>query len=262
MQIRRSSNIFWRLFEVYSMTLGLSLFALVCLHGIPLFLLIYVLFPRRLHRPVSRRLIRFGCNLYLFLLHWLCDIHADRKELAPLDRQEALIVIANHPSLIDAVILLSCLPNACCIFKASLINNPLLGFAARMAGYVSNAEPRSMIEGAGRELQGQAHFILFPEGGRSRSLPLSPMSSACILLSKQAQVPIQTVILEFSSPYLGKDWGLFNPPLLPLHFKARLGQRFDPPQLTGPALTEIEQYFQQALEPCMEEVRPRIGLEE
>jgi 1-acyl-sn-glycerol-3-phosphate acyltransferase len=105
-----------------------------------------------------------------------------------------------------------------------------------------------MIEDAGRELQAQAHFIIFPEGGRSRQWPISPMSSACILLSKQAQVPIQTVVMEFSSPYLGKDWGLFNPPLLPLHFKARLGKRFSPPQLTGPALTEIEQYFQQALE--------------
>jgi 1-acyl-sn-glycerol-3-phosphate acyltransferase len=244
---RRSGNPLWRLYEVVAMCIGLGLLALLCLHSIPLFALLYVVLPRRWHKPVSRRLIRLGFSVYLAVLRGICQVRLDAEELAELRQDESLIVIANHPSLLDAVILLGSLPNATCVLKASLLNNPLFGVGARMAGYVSNAEPRQMIADSCRELQDGAHFILFPEGGRTRKFPLSPLGSACILLSKQSGAPMQAVILEFSTPYLGKHWGLLTPPVLPLVIRARLGRRFAPPPLTAPALAELEDYFRKEL---------------
>lgn len=229
------------------MVFGLGLLALICLASIPLFLLLFVTLPRRWHRLVSRHIIRFGFRAYLWTLHWVCQIRTDLHELDGLQDEGPLIVIANHPSLLDAVMLLSCSPKATCVLKASLLANPLYGVGARMARYVSNEDPRRMIEGASRELQHGAHFILFPEGGRSREFPISPLSSACILMSKQSRAPIQTVILEFSTPYLGKHWGLFTPPILPLDIRARLGRRFEPPVVTAQALSELDSYFRSEL---------------
>ncbi len=244
---RRSGNPLWRLYEVVAMCIGLGLLALICLHSIPLFALLYVALPRRWHKPVSRRLIRWGFRAYLAVLRGVCLVRLDTRELDTLGHDESLIVIANHPSLLDAVILLASLPNATCVLKASLLNNPLFGVGARMAGYVSNADPRQMVADSCRELQDGAHFILFPEGGRTRDFPLSPLGSACIVLSKQSGVPMQAVILEFSTPYLGKHWGLFTPPQLPLVIRARLGRRIAVPQLTAPALAELEAYFRSEL---------------
>lgn len=229
------------------MCFGLGLLALLCLLSVPLFALLYLVLPRRWHRPVSRRLISDGFAAYLAVLRGVCQVRLDTRELAALRHEAPLIVVANHPSLLDAVILLSCLPNASCVLKASLLNNPLFGVGARMAGYVSNAEPRQMMADSCREVQKGAHFILFPEGGRTREFPLSPLGSACILLSKQSAAPLQAVVLEFSTPYLGKHWGLLQPPVLPLSIRARLGRRFAPPQLTGPALAELAQYFHEEL---------------
>lgn len=245
---RRSGNPLWRLYEVVAMCIGLGLLALICLHSIPLFALLYVALPRRWHKPVSRRLIRWGFRAYLAVLRGVCQVRLDTGELAALGQDRSLIVIANHPSLLDAVILLACLPNASCVLKASLLDNPLFGVGARMAGYVSNARPRQMIADSCRELQRGAHFIIFPEGGRTRKFPLDPLGSACIVLSKQSEVPMQAVILEFSTPYLGKHWGLLNPPVLPLVIRARLGRRFAPPPLTGPALAELDHYFREELQ--------------
>lgn len=229
------------------MIFGQSLLALMCLASIPLFLLLFVVLPRRWHRLVSRRIIRDGFRVYLGVLQGLGQMHFDLTELASMEEQGPLIVIANHPSLLDAVLLLSCSSKATCVLKASLLHNPLYGVGARMARYVSNEDARRMIEDGSRELSHGAHFILFPEGGRTRDFPLSKLSGACILLSKQSQAPIQTVILEFSTPYLGKHWGLFNPPVLPLRVKARLGRRFDPPTITGQALNELDAYFRSEL---------------
>lgn len=229
------------------MCFGLGLLAVICLGSVPLFLVLYFVLPRRWHRAVSRRIVRYGFRAYLGTLHLFCQIHCDLTELSDLDQEGPLIIIANHPSLLDAVMLLSCSNKATCVLKASLLNNPLYGVGARMARYVSNEDPRRMIEDGCRELEHGAHFILFPESGRSREFPLSELSSACILLSKQSQVPMQAVILEFSTPYLGKQWGLFNPPVLPLRIHARLGRRFDPPKVTAEALSELDAYFRSEL---------------
>jgi 1-acyl-sn-glycerol-3-phosphate acyltransferase len=244
---RRYGNPFWRLYEVLAMCFGLGLLALLCLLSIPLFLLLYITLPRRWHRPVSRHVVRLSFRFYLTALRWLCQVHIDLDELTALQQDGPLIVVANHPSLLDAVILLGSLPNASCILKASLLHNPLYGMGARMAGYVSNENPRRMIEASCSELRQGAHFVLFPEGGRTREFPLSPFSSACILLSKQSQVPLQAVIFHFSTPYLGKHWGLITPPRLPLTIRVRLGRRFAPPQITAQALEELESYFREEL---------------
>lgn len=249
MRQQRSGKLLWRLYEVFAMGFGLSLLALLCLLSIPVFLLLYVALPRRWHPRASRRLVRFGFRSYLALLRGICRVRIDLRELAALEHERPLIIIANHPSLLDAVLLLGSLPNASCVFKASLLRNPLFGVGARMAGYVSNEEARKMITEACHALQQGAHFILFPEGGRSREFPLSPFSSACILLSRQSQAPMQAVILEFSTPYLGKDWGLFTPPVLPLTIRARLGRRFEPPAVTAQALSELDSYFRSELPP-------------
>lgn len=248
MQARPAVHPLWRCYEMFAMAIGLGLLALGCLHSIPLFVLLYLVLPRRWHRPVSRRLIQGGFRLYLGVLRLVCRVRLDLDELAPLrTSRQPLIVVANHPSLLDAVLLLSVLPNASCVLKAGLLHNPLFGVGARMAGYVSNEDPRQMIVDSARTLQEGAQFILFPEGTRTTDFPLNPLSGACILLSKQSRVPLQTVLLEYSTPYLGKHWGLLRPPTLPLVIRARLGRRFEPPEYTGPALAELEAYFRQAL---------------
>lgn len=248
MMHRALVRLLWRGYEMLAMVVGLGLLALGCLHSIPLFALLYLVLPRRWHRPVSRRLIHWGFRLYLAALRILCQVRLDLRELEPLRHERApLIVIANHPSLLDAVLLLSVLPNASCVLKAALLHNPLFGVGARMAGYVSNEDPRQMIRDSARTLQDGAQFILFPEGTRTTDFPLNPLSSACILLSKQSRVPLQAVLLEFSTPYLGKHWGLLRPPALPLTIRARLGRRFEPPEYTATARAELEAYFRQEL---------------
>ena len=57
-------------------------------------------------------------------------------------------------------------------------------------------------------------------------------------------MPVQTLLIEFSTPYLGKDWPLFRRPALPLTCRIRLGKRFPPPTVSPDAFAaELEAYF-------------------
>ena len=62
-------------------------------------------------------------------------------------------------------------------------------------------------------------------------------------------IPVQTLLITFSSPYLGKGWPLFGKPDLPLEISVRLGRLF-PAQKDIVAFTaQLEEYFRAELGP-------------
>ena len=121
-------KLLWRAYEHVAMVVGLLLLATVCLTWTPFALLLNPLLPEARAKRVGRGAIRGAFRLYLRLLSLLCACRFDLRELQALGRRgEPLVVVANHPSLLDAVILVACLPNAVCVMKARLMHNVLLG---------------------------------------------------------------------------------------------------------------------------------------
>jgi hypothetical protein len=51
------------------------------------------------------------------------------------------------------------------------------------------------------------------------------------------------LIIETDSPYLSKGWPLFRVPSLPITYRVRLGQRFDPPRNAATFMEELEREF-------------------
>ncbi len=236
------TSIFYRCYAYVAMVLGLGALAQIGLLGLPIALVLMCL-PRRVRVPLGRRLIRFSLALYLLFLRLFCCVRLDASALQAIRGDRPLIVVANHPSLLDATILLAGLPHAVCVMKGSLRRNLLFGPMARLSGYVSNDEPMNMIRQACDELADGAHLIIFPEGTRTTSFPLNPFSEAAAFIAARSGVAIQTLFIEFSSPYLGKAWPLFREPVLPLRISVALGQKFGP-ESDRAALTErLECYF-------------------
>lgn len=235
--------LFRGLYAYVAMVLGLGTLALLCLGWLPFAMLLHPLLPRRHGKWLGRRVISFGFRLYLGILSAVCGCRFDLAALDALRDEEALILAANHPSLLDAVLIVSRLPNAVCVMKAALLDNLLFGAAARLAAYIRNNAPLEMILSAREELHSGAHLVIFPEGTRTAAFPLDPCSPSVGLIAGRAKVPVQTLVIEFSSPYLGKAWPLFRPPLLPLEVRIRLGRRF-PPQGNAQRLTsELETHL-------------------
>ena len=67
------------------------------------------------------------------------------------------------------------------------------------------------------------------------------------LIAWRAATPVQTVLIEFSTPYLGKAWPLFRRPALPLTCRIRLGRRFSPPSNYASFSDELETWFRSEL---------------
>jgi len=242
------AKLLWRAYEPVAMVLGLSLLALICLVWTPFALLLNAILPAAHAKQLGRGAIRTGFRIYVSLLTIFCGCRFDFRELDELARQGGpMVIVANHPSLLDAVILVSRLPNAVCIMKAGLMRNVLLGAGARMARYIVNDAPLPMIRNAIHELRDGACLVIFPEGTRTHTPPVGPCAATAGLIAARAGVPVQALLIEMSSLYLGKRWPIWRPPSLPLAIRVRLGRRFETiarPQRFG---QDIEQYFREQL---------------
>ncbi len=246
---QRAGNPLWMAYETLAMLLGLGVLALLCLIWLPFALLLQLLLPRRLGQPLGRWAIMAGFRLYLGFLRLSCACHFDLSELDSLRNAGPLIVAANHPSLLDVVLIASRLPDAVCVIKAALLDRLLFGAAARLAGYIRNDAPLEMVLAARDELRHAAQLVIFPEGSRTAVFPVDAFAPGTALIAWRAAAPVQTVLIEYSTPYLGKAWPLFRRPALPLHCRIRLGRRFPPPADYAVFSSELEAYFRTELGP-------------
>jgi 1-acyl-sn-glycerol-3-phosphate acyltransferase len=205
------------------------------------------LLPEQAGRRLGRRVAARGFRLYLRALEAVGACRFDIGALEALRGAGPMILAPNHPSLLDAVMLLSRLEGAGCVLKASLRHSAIFGGGARLAGYICNDSPIDMVRSSVQELRRGGQLLLFPEGTRTARAPLNPFRGAISLIARRAGAPVQTVFIEADSAFLGKDWPLLRRPALPLRYRVRLGRRFEPPADLHAFMRELEQYFAREL---------------
>ncbi len=224
--------------------LGYLLLAACCFGFSLLALTLFVLLPRARSRRVGRKLVARLFRFYLRLLELMGACRFDLAALDALRGGPALIIAPNHPSLLDAVMILSRLPDAACIMKTDIVNSVFFGAGARLAGYICNTPLRTMVQSAVADLGRGSHLLLFPEGTRTSRHPVGAMQGTAGLIAKHAGVPVQTVFIETDSGFLGKGWSVLWTPSMPISYRVRLGKRFDPPRQAAHFAGELERYFQ------------------
>jgi 1-acyl-sn-glycerol-3-phosphate acyltransferase len=189
----------------------------------------------------------FGFHLYIRFLAIMGACRFDLSELDALRGQPPMIIAPNHPCLLDAVMVISRLPNVTCIMKASLIDNIFLGAGARLACYIRNGAALKMVRDAATSLLEGNHLLIFPEGTRTTRLPINSFTGGIGFIARRANVPVQTVFIETNSRYLSKGWPLFRKPTLPITYRVRLGRRFEPGHDVKVFISDLENYFSDEL---------------
>lgn len=234
---------FWWPLAWLALQAQLLLLGLMSMAGSVAALLLYPLLPRATGRRVGRALIAYGYRTFWRIAATSGMLRLRAEALDTLRDEGGLIVVANHPSMLDALMLVARLPKSACIMKASLLHNPLLGPGARLARYIHNDDAYGMIQCAVKDLQDGGQLVMFPEGTRTTQWPVNPFHASFALIAKRAQVPVQVVFIDTRSPYLRKGWPLWRLPPLPIEFSVRLGPRFPPPQDHHALLAQAEACF-------------------
>jgi 1-acyl-sn-glycerol-3-phosphate acyltransferase len=222
---------------------GLSLFASSIFMWSAVAAVLCPLLPRRLGSRLGRFTIMALFRAFIGVLQASGIFKFDLSALDSLRDEHALIIAPNHPSLLDAVLVVSRLPQVVCIMKAEIWDNLILGGGARFAEYIRDDRPYAMVRSAVAAVSAGNQLLIFPEGTRTRQKAGHRFKGGFALIAKTAGVPVQTVFIETNSPFLGKGWPLYRKPSFPLIYRVRLGRRFEVEGNIKAVVADFERYY-------------------
>ena len=179
--------------------------------------------PERIGRR-CRTAIHLSFRLFMGLLGTLRLVRYEVLGAERLRDVRGHLVVANHPSLIDVVVLVSCLPDVRCVVKEAVWRNPLMGPVVRSAGYVPSLDPHDVVDRVADLLRAGETVLLFPEGTRTRrGKPLTARRGAALILLRAdcTAVPAHVVVRPAA---LGKEDSLRLLPPETIRFTINVGE--------------------------------------
>lgn len=156
------------------------------------------------------------------------------------------LVIANHPSLIDVVLLISVIKNTNCIVKDSLFKNPTTRGPVTGAGYISNGNPEQLISDCVTSLKNSDSLVVFPEGTRGKVGQPLKFKRGAALIAMHSNARVTPVTITCNPPTLAKGSKWYEVPFKRVHFVLRVGEdlQFDTSDTNIPHTTHARRLTQ------------------
>lgn len=114
----------------------------------------------------GRRVIAWTFRQFIYFMRGLGLLRYELRGFERL-RRRGLLVLANHPSLIDTVFLLGFVPDCTCVVDDALFRNAFMARSLRAAGYIRNSEGADVFTHCTRALDAGTNLLIFPEGTRT-----------------------------------------------------------------------------------------------
>lgn len=208
----------WRLFGT-----AIS-FAAFGLGGLVMGLLVFPMLRLLVRDPVrlgalARGLIRRSFAGHVALMRRLGVLSYELHGLERLERR-GLLVLANHPTLIDVVFLVSLIPQADCVVKSRLLANPFTRGPVKATGYVCNDSGAGLVEDCIRTVRSGRNLVIFPEGTRTpRGEDLGPLQRGAANIAVRGRIDVTPVLVTCQPRTLAKGEKWYRVPSRRFHVR-------------------------------------------
>ena len=225
---------YWR---VFGTSLG---FLAVGVGGVLVFPLINVFIRRRqLRTEVARDLIGFTFHCIVRSMRAMGVFRYEIKGLERLERR-GLLILANHPTLIDIVFLMAFVKRADCIIKSALWRNPFTHCTVRAAAYIRNDDDGTrLVEDCVAAIHNGNNLIIFPEGTRTSGDGSITLKRGAANIAVRARRNVTPVLIRCQPVMLAKGVKWWRLPPHPSFFNIEVKEDIDIHPLVAEAGSEV-----------------------
>jgi len=208
----------WRIFGT-----GLS-FVAFGLGGVLLWLVAFPLLRLAVRDParrgrLARRIIRRSFGGHVALMHRLGVLSYELIGVERLDRP-GLLILANHPTLIDVVFLVSLVEDVDCVVKGPLARNPFTRGPVKATGYICNHEGAGLVQDCIDTVRAGRRLLIFPEGTRTpRGRLLGPLQRGAANIAVRGGLDVTPVLVTCSPRTLAKGEKWYRVPSRRFHVR-------------------------------------------
>ncbi|WP_454766318.1 lysophospholipid acyltransferase family protein [Cupriavidus campinensis] len=156
---------------------------------------------------VCRDVIHHAFRLFLWLMRTVGVIRYEIRHAERL-RRHGLLIVANHPSLIDVVFLMALARRADCVVKSGLARNPFTRGPVLATGWVRNDGGAAMVDDCIASLRAGNNLIIFPEGTRTRPGQPLQLQRGAANVAVRGGFALTPVVIRCEPPTLtkGEKW--------------------------------------------------------
>lgn len=130
-----------------------------------------------------------------------------------LKEDEGAIIVANHPTLLDYVLLASFMPRCDCIVKQSLLDNFFMRGVIKAAGYIPNTDSEELLLHCQQKLQEGGMILIFPEGTRTNVEGKITLQRGAANIALRCNADIRVICINCNEILLNKQRKWYHIPL-------------------------------------------------
>lgn len=215
----------WRLFAIAFGFLLFGVFGLVVLSILWFSLLRLVIRNKNVRITIAQYSISISFKIFISIIKLLGIIQYQFEGLEKLKQDKNCLIVANHPSLLDVVLLVSVLPRCDCLVKGALLNNIFISGIIKTAGYILNAESEKILLQCQQILSNSGRLLIFPEG--TRTVPNQPikLQRGAANIALRCHADIRIIHIQCDPPFLIKEQKWYDIPIKKTSFNIMIGEK-------------------------------------
>jgi len=188
---------------------------------------LYILPGDRLTRENrAQKVIHHSFRFYIGMMKFLGVLNYEVIGMEKL--KDAKLILANHPSLIDVIFLISMVPNANCVVKGKLARSIFTKGPISAAGYIINDDHALDVIDAAREAFEKGHaLIVFPEGTRTTPGQVPALKRGAANVAIRTEADITPVVIECNPTTLTKSDRWYQVPSKQVRFRIEIKDAID-----------------------------------
>lgn len=187
--------VYW--WHIFAKIISFGLFGigtvLISLAAFPVMRCIF--WGKRRFNKAARKFISYMFRFFTWFMVIIRASSVKTSDGKKFSNLKGCVVIANHPSLLDVVMLISRIPNADCVVNASLSGKNIVHIITRTL-YISNNLPHEeFMKRCVQSINEGNALIIFPEGTRSLTDGQNPFKKGAARVALNAGCPVVPVFM-------------------------------------------------------------------
>jgi len=179
----------------------------------------------------AQRWVHRGTRFFVGFMKGIGLLRVDLVNVERLRVGGPLLLIANHPTLIDLAVIASLMPQLDCIVSGAWVENAFLRRTVVAAGYVCGDDGGSVVRACLRHLQAGRSVIVFPEGTRSPPGGLRDFHAGAAFVGLRSGHSLVPVFMTCVPSTLTKGRSWYDVPAEQVHMTVRVGEPVTPQPL-------------------------------
>jgi 1-acyl-sn-glycerol-3-phosphate acyltransferase len=145
-----------------------------------------------------------------------------------VQEDKGCVLVANHPTLVDYVMIVSKLKQCDNVVKEKLWHNFFVKSVIQAAQYIPNIESSKMFKLLERTKHNQNNLLIFPEGTRTTPGQAIKLQRGAANISIRLNMPIRIIHIKSTESSLSKQSTWYKVPKLKIEYTIKVGEKIYP----------------------------------